>query len=421
MIQTYELSPGVTLRCYTDTRFKHGSLSLQLVRPMCREEAAMNALLPAILLRGTAKRPDLRSITMHLDDLYGATLSDMVRRVGDYQTTGFYCSFTEDRFAMPGDEILRPTVDFLREILLQPLLEDGIFSAAIVESEKKNRIADIESEFNDKRLYAANSLMRIMCPEDSFGISRMGDVAEVEAITPKGLYDHYRKLLRRAAVELFYVGSAQPEQMAALLRPLFESIDRQIEPLPAQTPFRDAGFKRVEEKSDTAQSILNLSFVTPITETHPDFVAMRVLNVILGSGMTSKLFMNVREKRSLCYSIGSNYYGTKGILTVAAGIDAHKQKTVRQEIYAQLEACKNGEITLQELDAAKEALLSALRSVYDSPSAIESFYGTKALSGMPLSIEEYRAALEAVTVEDAARVAATLQEHSAFFLKGVAQ
>ena len=90
MIQTTTISPGVTLRYVRDTRFKQGGFSFQLVRPMVREEAAKNALLPAVLLRGTRKSPDLRAVTQRLDELYGAAVSPLVRRVGDYQTTGLY-------------------------------------------------------------------------------------------------------------------------------------------------------------------------------------------------------------------------------------------------------------------------------------------------------------------------------------------
>ena len=110
MIQNIDLLPGVTLRCFQDSRFKQGCLSLQLVRPMCREEASRNALLPAVLLRGTQAYPDLRAITLRLDDLYGASIGTLVRRVGDYQTTGLCCGFMEDRFALPGDQILEPMI-----------------------------------------------------------------------------------------------------------------------------------------------------------------------------------------------------------------------------------------------------------------------------------------------------------------------
>ena len=146
---------------------------------------------------------------------------------------------------------------------------------------------------------------------------------------------------------------------------------------------------------------------------------MQVLNTLFGAGMTSKLFMNVREKLSLCYAIGSGYYGTKGILTVNAGIDADKVDTARQEILRQLDACKAGDITASELEAAKEAILSGLRGIHDSPSAIESYYATAFLSGLARTPEQYRQEVEQVTLADAVAAANTLTPHSEYFLKGV--
>ena len=151
MIETISLLPGITLRACRDTRFKQGCLSFQLIRMMRAEEAALNALLPSVLLRGTKSCPDLRSITEHLDELYGASVSPLVRRIGDYQTTGLYCGFMDERFALPGDQVLRPMMGFLEELLLDSPLDDGAFLPSFVESEKKNLIATIESELNDKR------------------------------------------------------------------------------------------------------------------------------------------------------------------------------------------------------------------------------------------------------------------------------
>ena len=88
MVKTIELSPGVTLRYFPDNRFKQGALSIQFLRPMCREEAALNALLPDVLLRGCQSAPDMRRITLRLDDLYGASVGALVRRVGDIPPTG---------------------------------------------------------------------------------------------------------------------------------------------------------------------------------------------------------------------------------------------------------------------------------------------------------------------------------------------
>ena len=421
MVTTLEISPGITLRCFPDHRFKHGCLSIQLLRPMNRHEAGMNALLPAVLLRGSAQYPDLRAITLRLDDLYGAGVGALVRRVGDWQTTGFYCSFTEDRFAMAGDAVLAPLIRFVGELLRQPALENDCFRADFVESEKKNLLATIESQLNDKRAFAMDKLLRTMCREDSFGIPRLGFAEDVRAITPEGLYSHYKTILQTSPVNLFYVGSASPETVAELVRPLFAGLDRQTLILQPQTPFRDGGGADTDYRLDVNQGKLCMGFVTPITIRDEGFVAMQLANLVYGGGMTNKLFMNLREKMSLCYAIGSSYHGSKGILTVSAGIDFDKETVAREAVLEQLRACQRGDITPAELTAAKEALRSSLLAVHDSPGALENFYASAALSGLKLSAEEYMAQAERITAQQVAEAAATLQLHSVFFLKGVTQ
>ena len=418
MIETITLLPGITLRACRDPRFKQGCLSFQLVRQMDKKEAAMNALLPSVLLRGTRRCPDLRSITGHLDELYGASISPLVRRVGDYQTTGLYCGFMDDRFALPGDQVLRPMVAFLEEVLLDSPLEDGAFRPAFVEGEKKNLIATIESELNDKRSYAMGQLLKILCREDTFGIPRLGEAADVAGISGQALYRHYRKILRESPIEIFYVGSGEGAQVAGLLMPLLRRLERENRPLKAQTSFQACEPSHVVEEMEVSQGKLCMGFTTPITNRDPRFAAMQVTNTIFGAGMTSKLFQNVREKLSLCYSIGSGYYGTKGIVMVNAGIDFDKETLTRQEVLRQLQLCRDGEVTAQELEAAKQALLSSLRATHDSPGAIESFYATAALSGLRYSHEAYMEAVEAVGREDVAACAGLLTLHSTYFLKG---
>ena len=421
MIETKEIAPGITLHCCRDSRFKTGCLSFQLVRPMCREEAAKNALLSAVLLRGTKKHPDLRSITQALDELYGASVSTLVRRVGDYQTVGFYCGFMDDRFALPGDRVLEPMLRFLEEILLDPPTENGGFRADFVESEKKNLASNIDSELNDKRVYAVGQLLKTMCRADTFGIPRLGEKEDVLAIDAADLYRHYRKILRESPIQVFYVGSAQPETVENLLAPIWQRLDRAPVTLPAQTGFHPCEGQDAQETMDVSQGKLCTGYTTSITNRDPDFPAMQVMNTIFGAGMTSKLFMNVREKLSLCYSVGSSYYGTKGIILVSAGIDFDKEDLTRQEIEKQLNACKNGDITEEELVSAQQALLSSLRATHDSPGAIEGYYATAALSGMKLTPAEYMAAVEAVTVQQVAAAARKVVCHSSFFLKGGSQ
>ncbi len=418
MIETRILFPGITLRVYRDPRFKQGCLSLQFLRQMTKEEAALNALLPNLLLRGTQSHPSLRAITEHLDLLYGASVSPLVRRTGDYQTTGLYCAFMDDRFALPGDRVLEPMIAFLEEILLDPLLEDGTFSSALVENEKRKLVATIESELNDKRAYAMGKLLKTMCAGDTFGLPRLGETEQVAAITPEALYAHYRKVLRTSPIEIFYVGSAEAGQVAGLLQPMLRRLERSCISLAPQTGFHSCQGRDVTETMDVAQGKLCMGFTTPITNRCEDFFAMQVLNTIFGSGMTSKLFVNVREKMSLCYSIGSGYYGTKGIVAVSAGIDFDKEQLTREEVLRQLDACRRGEITEEELTAAREAILSSLRSTHDSPGAIEGYYSTAAISGLGMAPENYMEAVHRVTREDVVAAANTLTLHTTYFLKG---
>ena len=389
-----------------------------MIRPMKQEEAALNALLPAVLLRGSQPHPDLRTITLHLDDLYGAAVDAMVLRIGDYQTTGLHCTMMDDRFALPGDKVLEPMLDFLGELLLNPCLEQGVFREDYVQSEKKNLISAIESDINNKRIYAAKQLVRSMCRADSLGVPRLGEVAWVEAITPAALYDHYQKILRESPMEIFYVGSAPAWQVAGMLKPFIARLERQYQPLVPQGGFRNVGGEHLTEQMEVAQAQLCMGYVTPITIGHPDLPALQVMNVIFGSGMTSKLFMNVREKLSLCYSIGTGLYGAKGIITLTAGIDAAKEQQVREEIAVQLQALCDGDITDEEMAAAKEASLSGLRCVHDSPGAIANYYFSTAISGLNLTPEEQMQRIATVTKEQVAAAARTLTLHTTYILKG---
>ena len=98
-----------------------------------------------------------------------------------------------------------------------------------------------------------------------------------------------------------------------------------------------------------------------------------VLNAVFGGGLTSKLFLHVREKLSLCYYASSSVYGAKGILTVSSGIETCNYQQAKEEILRQLAACQAGEITQEELQAAQEAICSGLRTIPDAPGRMEDY------------------------------------------------
>jgi predicted Zn-dependent peptidase len=241
----------------------------------------------------------------------------------------------------------------------------------------------------------------------------------VAKIGAKELYEHYLRVRKESPLEIFYVGAADLDTVLGLIAPMVEKWERSYVNLLGQTPFLPLEGQHLTETMDIAQGKLSMGFVTPILKSSPDFAALHLFNTIFGAGMTSKLFQNVREKLSLCYSVGSAIYVTKGILTVNAGIDFDKEQQTRQEILHQLALCQQGNITEEELRAAKEAIHSGLRSAMDSPGAIEGYHSTAALNGTVLSREQYMEAVEKVTIADVVAAANTVTYHSSYFLKGV--
>lgn len=421
MIQM-ELLPGVLFQSEQTTRFKSSALSFSLLRPLCSEEAAMNALLANILTLATARHPDMQSMSRALDELYGASVGPLVRKNGEIQTLGIYMSFLEDRFAMEGDRVLAPMLDMLREILLEPLVTEGAFSREMVELEKENLINTIESSLNDKRAYADKQMIHAMCREDRFRVPRLGTVEDVEAITAQGLYEHYQKVLASSQIRIFYAGSTPAEEVAALLQEILKDLPRtEPAPLSANPLPRHEGVQYLEEEMELTQGKLSMGFTTGITARDPEFVPLMVLNTLFGGGLTSKLFMNVREKLSLCYYASSGIYASKGMLHVSSGIDSGNYQLCVDEILRQLDACKAGEISAEELANAQQAICSSIEGMADSIGRMEDFSMFRLLTGFPLDQEDYRKAVRAVTAADCAEAARKIQLDTIFFLKGALQ
>ena len=203
--------------------------------------------------------------------------------------------------------------------------------------------------------------------------------------------------------------------------PILEQMERCYVNLDVEQGYIPARRGSYVETMEVSQGKLSMGFTTPVTVRTEEFAAMQVFNMLYGGGMTSLLFMNVREKMSLCYDIGSSYHSAKGLFTVAAGIDSDKDEIVKAEVLRQLDICRKGQFTAEQLKAAKQALINSLQGLHDSPSAIESYYATGVLSGLSMTPEAYKLAVQKVTKKQVCRVARKLKLHTTYFLKGVAQ
>ena len=417
-----ELFPGVWLRAVHTNKFKSSYLSVTLLTPLDKKTAGANALIPEVLRRGSAIHPDMESLSAALDELYGGAVEPAVRKKGETQCVGFVASFLDDAYALKGEKILEPAADLLCELLLKPYTEDGVFSADYTEGEKANLIDRIRAQINDKRSYATQRLTQEMCQYEAFGVDKLGDEESVSAITPESLWARYQDLLRQAQVEVYYCGSADPDRVAgALCRALDKLPVNENRMDPACDVRVSAGPEPIvtEEAMDVSQGKLALGFRTGGQSCwEEDYPALYLCTAIFGGTTLSKLFMNVREKLSLCYYASATLEKMKGLVLVSSGIEFDKYQTAKDEILAQLEAVKRGEIEDWELEGSRRTLIGACRSTLDDQGRLEDYWLGQAAAGLEENPEELAARLEGVTREQVAQSAKRLQLDTVYFLKG---
>lgn len=418
MEQRMEILPGVFLTAVQTEKFKTGCCSVNLLRPMAREEAAANALVPSVLLRATAQHPDIRSISAHLDELYGASLGPLVRKKGEVQTTGFFADFIEDRFA--GTPVFRQTAEFLGEVLLEPALQNGAFLPDVVSGERLNLENTIAARINDKRTWATSELLRVMCAGEAYGVPRLGELEDVRALDEKNLYAHYRALLTHSQVEIFYMGSHTPDAAAEAFREALRDLPRgELTPCGTVVVPKADAVRKEERALDVTQGKLVLGFRTGCTLTDPAFPALLMMNAIYGGGITSKLFMKVREELSLCYYAMSTLEKFKGVMLVSSGIDCAQRDVAQAEILRQLDAVRAGDISDYEFESARRYLRSSLSTGMDSPGRLDDFYIGQLIAGQPDTMQALSERIARVTKDDVAAAARRVSLDTVFFLKGV--
>ena len=173
-----------------------------------------------------------------------------------------------------------------------------------------------------------------------------------------------------------------------------------------------------EDEMSVTQGKLCMGFRLGDCMDEPDFASIYVFNAVYGGSVTSKLFMNVRERLSLCYYASSMVDTHKGLMLVSSGVDFDKVEQAKAEIIAQLDAVKNGDITDDELEAAKRCVASDLRACLDSQGELEGFYLANTIEGLDFTPDELAALVEDVSREDVIKVAESVVLDAIYFLRG---
>ena len=415
------LAPGVILRTVQTPKFKTSILGVTFLEPLSEKTAALNALLPWVLQRGTQTHPDMESLSAATDDLYGGTISPVLRKKGEVQCVGFLASFLDDAFVPTGTYILEPAAQLLGEMVLSPAGDGVSFLPDYVSSEQENLIDRIRSQVNDKLQYSLSRLQEQMCQDEAYGLGKMGTEEQAKSITGQRLFARYQELLETAPIYLYYCGSADPNRVEAAFRAAFSGLPKtERRPIP-QTAVRntpEGPVRRFQDQMEVNQGKLILGFRTGGSFLSQQKVAQAMLfNAVYGGTTNAKLFLNVREALSLCYFANSALVQNKGVLHVYSGVEFANFQRAEDEILAQLKACQNGQIDQGELEAARRSMISNLRTTLDSQGRLEEYWLNRFVTGTSFAPEELEAALAQVTLDQVIQTAQGVQLDSVYTLR----
>lgn len=401
---------------FADT-FKSNMITVTFVMPLKKEYASKISLLCGVLKRGNKSFGEMDKISAYLEKNYGAMLDISTAKSGELQQLNFNVGYLDDKYAIDDEPVAENIVKLLYSTIFEPITENDAFNAEFVRREKENLKDRILALINDKRIYSLEKCKQIMFQSERYGVYEQGDLDEVDKITPSSLYSFYKEILKKAMTVIIYVGSKCDTN--SLLKPIVDSLEGCEREVPKTEIINTVSkVTDVIENMNVAQSKLNMGFRLG-KAAEEDIVALKVFSVIFGSSPTSKLFMNVREKLSLCYYCSCMVDSLKNVMFVYSGIETSNFEKARDEILNQLELMKKGEFSDAELDDAKAYLIDSFKQAYDSQYALSSMELSGILNGKQMSIDEQICEVNNMTRERIIKIASEVKLDTVYLLKGI--
>lgn len=388
-ISKRSIADGVNFINIKDSRFKTSKLSFNMFMPLKDDTVSANAILPFILRRSCKKYPNFTQLKRKLANLYGASIYADVRKLGEVQVLSLSAVFLDDKYALNKEVLSGELTDLLCNMIFEPNIENEEFNPDDINQERRQLIETIDSEYNDKRLYARNRCEEIMCSDEAYGINVLGKREQVEKLTNEDIYSAWLRNLKSARIEIILIGNVESTSVYTKFEDRFKHIKREDIVDCSTTVIKTANqLKEVSETIDVSQAKLVMGFRTNNAVPNREVDATRLMSALFGETPQSKLFLNVREKLGLCYYCSSSYYKEKGIMYVQSGVDAKNINTAKTEIINQLESIKAGDFNDEDLKTTKLSLSNSLTSLSDYLSRLENWYLSQVFSETIKSPEE---------------------------------
>lgn len=412
-----DIDKGVKLATIKNEKFKTFLIAVSFIRDLKRDEVTKNALLSDVMIDKTNKYQSIKEISRRLDELYGLSVSASVSKIGEKERIVFKFLSVNDKYL--DEDIFCEVLEFMKEMILNPYVKDGGFSKEVVELEKNNLKEQIKAQINDKRAYARRRCIEIMCKDEAFSISKDGYEEDVDNIDEKVLYEHYLNIINTSQIFITVEGDLEEKTVQQVISEKLKFPRTDILVLEKDKK----GEMPKEVKSIVEDMSINqgkglIGFRCDVDYKNLDeYFAFIIGNSIFGGGAHSKLFLNVREKESLCYSIGSSIIKTKSILLVEFGIEKDNFEKTIDLIRKELVSLNNGDFSDEDIENSKKSLINAIKMAIDSLAGESAFSINQHISGVKLSVDEFIERVSNVKKEEIINVMNKLKEDTIYFLK----
>lgn len=417
-----ELRKGITIHNITTNKFKTNLFAVFLALPIERENVTKNALITAILRRGTQNIPSQDLISKKLEEMYGASFDCGIEKTGDNQIMKFYLEAVNEEFIPEKEELTKKCIDILFDIIFNPLIEKNGFKEEYVESEKNNLQQIIESKIDNKRVYAFERCIEEMFKEEPYGLYKYGYVEDLKEITAQNLYEYYQTLIQECKIDIFVSGDIEHQKVNDIIEKnkeiekLKERDARYIVNSEKSNPRQQKEANIVDEHMQVGQGNLVIGLDISGTQENCKYIAS-IYNAILGGGANSKLFQNVREKESLAYTAGSTYRRQKNVIFIRCGIEIANYEKALETIKVQLTDIQEGKFSEEDINNAKELITESIRGISAEQDTEITYYYGQELSDNFVSLEEYVEKINQVTKKDVQELANTIWINTIYFLR----
>ena len=415
-----DIKKGIKLHTIKTEKFKTNLIAVMLTTKLDRKNITKNALIPAVLRRGTKFMQTQEEINKKMEDMYGASFDCGLDKTGDNQILKFYMETVNNEF-LPQDaeNMIKSSIEKIFEIIFNPYLENGVFKKEYVEQEKENIKQIIDGKIDSKARYALDRCIEEMYKNEPFGLYKFGYVEDLKDINEKNLYEYYLELIKTCKIDI-YISGIVDENIQNIIKQN-ENIEKLQERKPDFKEFElvkkeNGEAKEIQESMEVTQGKLILGLDVNILDKDARYKIM-IYNSLLGGSANSKLFQNVREKASLAYTASSSYYRFKNNIFINCGIDIPNYQKALEIIKKQIEDMKNGDFTDEEIENAKNGIIASIKTIDDEQDTEITYYFGQELSGTKTSLEEYIENIQKINKADVLEVAKQISINTIYFLK----